>query len=345
MRKELIIILSVFLILLAGFFFLFDTSQQTDKTVVRLAYFPNLLHAQALVGTANGDFQEAFGDNVELKLITFNAGPSAIEALFANEVDIVYIGPNPTINGYVKSNGEALKVISGSSSGGAVFVVRNDSNIQSASDLIGKKIATPQLGNTQDVALRAYIADAGLEIGEGLDKVNVIPTANPDILTLFQKKEIDGAWVPEPWGARLVQEAGGIIFLDERDLWPEGKFVTTNVIVNTKFLEEHPDLVEKFLNAHVEVTQWINENPEESKTIINSQIKAITGKELPKEALDDGFSRCEITYDPLKESLFSSAESAFSLGFLGTEKPDLSNLYDLTLLNKVLKEKNLQEIE
>lgn len=317
----------------------------SERVALRVGYFPNIQHSQAIVGMARGDFQRALGDGVEIQPKIFNAGPSAIEALFAGEVDIVYIGPNPAITGYVQSHGEALKVVSGACSGGAVFVVRSDSGISSPADLAGKRLASPQLGNTQDVALRNYLLQHGLKTTDKGGSMEVIPTANPDILMLFQRGEIQGAWVPEPWGARLIKEGNGTIFVDERDLWPGGKFVTANIIVRRKFLDEHPDLVKKWLRAHVEETQWINANPEEAKGVLNSQIKTLTGKEIRRDELDDAFGRLSVTYDPVKSSLFASADSAYSLGFLGSAKPDLSGIYDLRLLNEVLREKGLAEIE
>jgi NitT/TauT family transport system substrate-binding protein len=319
-------------------------SPSAGSTTVRLGYFPNLTHAAALVAVERGSFQEALGSNVTLDIKTFNAGPSAIEAMFAGELDITYIGPNPAINGYVKSNGEALRIIAGATSAGALFIVRPEANIASAADLDGKKLATPQLGNTQDVALRAYLIEHGLNTVENGGSVTIVPTQNPDILTLFQKGEIDGAWVPEPWGTRLIQEANGTLFLDEKTLWPEGKFVTTHIIVSAKFLNQHPDLVKAFLSAHVSTVQFINENPDQAKTIVNSEIERITGKALPEEVLNQAYSNLEITYDPVTASLFKSAEDAYTLGYLGDKFPDLSAIYALETLNSVLQEKDLPEI-
>jgi len=287
---------------------------------------------------AQGKFAEALGPNVKLRTKTFNAGPSAIEALFAGEIDATYIGPNPAINGYVKSEGEALRIVAGATSGGALFVVRADSGIEKPADLAKKKLATPQLGNTQDVALRAFLLANGLAAKENGGNVSVIPTANPDILTLFQKGDIDGAWVPEPWATRLVQEAGGRVFLDERSLWPEGEFVTTHLIVRTKFLEQHPDVVEALLRAHVEVTDWINQNPDEAKSMVNEGIRDVTGAALPTAVLDGAWKNLRATCDPIASSLRKSAADAFELGFLGDDEPDLSNIYDLTILNRILNE-------
>ncbi len=312
---------------------------------MRVGYFPNITHAQAVIGIADGTFQRALGDKVTIDAKIFNAGPSAIEAMFAGQLDLTYIGPNPAINGYVKSKGEALRIIAGATSGGAVLVVRDDANINTPADFRGKKIASPQLGNTQDVALRAWLMKQGFKLKEQSGDTQVIPVANPDILTLFRKKEIDGAWVPEPWGARLVREANGKIFLDERDLWPGGKFVVANIIVSTKFLKEHPDLVKRFLAAHVELTQRINADPATAKQKLNAEIERLTGAAMPKEILDDAWSRQTVTYDPIRSSLFGSADAAFKLGFLGDTPPNLDNIYDLSLLNTALKEKGLPTVE
>jgi len=318
---------------------------QQKPTVLRVGYFPNITHAQALVGRANGQFEKALGAGVQVEWKAFNAGPSAIEALFANAIDLTYVGPNPTVAGYVRSQGEAVRVIAGAASGGASLVVRKDSGIQNATDFHGKKIATPQLGNTQDVALRAWMRANGLKAREKGGDVQVIPISNPDQLTLFLKGEIDAAWAPEPWAARLVHDGGGRIFLDERDVWPDRQFVITNVIVSPKFLKEHPDVVKGFLRTHVELTEWITKNPAQAKQIMNQQLQKETGKPLAPEVLNDAFSRMQVTYDPIRSSLLKSTQQAFDEGFLGRTKPDLSGLYDLTLLNEVLREKKARPVQ
>ncbi|KAB8143467.1 ABC transporter substrate-binding protein [Chloroflexia bacterium SDU3-3] len=311
---------------------------------VRLGYFPNLTHAPAVVGVARGTFKDALGANATLDVKTFNAGPALIEALFAGEIDLGYIGPNPAINGYVKSKGDALRVVAGAASGGALFIVRPESNIASGKDLDGKKIASPQLGGTQDVALRYYIQENGLQTAEKGGTVEIIPTQNADILTLFKQGAIDGAWVPEPWASRLIQEANGKVLVDERTIWPNGQFVTTHVIASRKFLSEHPDLVKAFLAAHVETVEFIKQNPDETKKIVNSELKRITGAALSDAVLEAAYKNLDITYDPLAQSLFTSADHAFALGFLGAAKPDLSGIYDLGPLNEVLKEKGLAPV-
>ena len=317
--------------------------QHQESSVVRIGYFPNINHAQAVIGLGRGDFQRALGNNIEVKTQVFNAGPSAIEALFAKQVDITYVGPNPAINGYVKSDGQGLRIISGAASGGVVFVVRNDSGIQTPADFAGKKFASPQLGNTQDVALRKYLLENGYKTKENGGNVDVIPASNADILTLFLKKEIDGAWVPEPWGAKLVKEAGGRIFLDERTQWPNGQFVTAHIIVSTDFLKNNPDIVKKVIAANVNETKWINDHPDEALKVYNEELKKLTGKTIPEDEYKAGTSRLTLTYDPIKDSLFESANDAYDIGFL-KQKPDLSGIYDLKLLNEVLKEDGLSPI-
>jgi len=331
----------IFALILTGFLL----SSAVAQTVVRVGAFPNITHPQAMVGKNGGWFEKALGNNVKIDWKSFNAGPSAIEALFAGALDITYIGPNPAITGYVRSNGEALRVVAGATSGGASLVVRNDSGIQKPEDFHGKRVASPQMGNTQDVALRAWLKAHGMKSADKGGDVMVMPMANPDQLTLFQKKELDAAWAPEPWATRLIKEGNGRLFLDERDLWPKGQFVTAHIIVSTKFLHEHPDIVKNFIRAHVELTDWINGHLPEAKKILNAQIQKDTGKALSPALLDEAFGRLQVTYDPLRSSLLNSAHSAFEAGFLGKTMPDLSRLYDLSLLNEVLAEKKLKAIQ
>ncbi len=319
-------------------------TQTSEQKTLRIGYFPNINHAQAVIGLGRGDFQKALGDNVEVKTQIFNAGPAPIEALFANQIDVTYVGPNPAINGYVQSNGEALRIISGAASRGAVFVVRNDSGINSPQDLANKKFSSPQLGNTQDIALRKYLLDNGYKTKENGGNVEVIPAKNADIVSLMIKKDIDGAWVPEPWGAKLIKEANAKVLVDERDLWPDGKFVTAHIIARTDYIEKNPDVIKKLLAAHIDRTIWINDNVEEAIQIFNAELNKLTGQIIPEDEFREGISRIELTYDPIKESLFKSANDAFDIGFLGKTRPDLSEIYDAKILNEVLKERGLQEI-
>lgn len=332
-------------LILLSFFLGLSTALNGQAVVIRVGAFPNITHAQPMVGKANGWFEKEMGPNVKVEWKSFNAGPSAIEALFAGAIDMAYIGPNPAINGYVRSDGRALRVIAGATSGGAALVVRSDSGVARPEDLHGKRIASPQLGNTQDVALRAWLKSKGLKTRDKGGDVEVMPVANPDQLTLFLKKEIDAAWAPEPWASRLVHEANGRIFVDERTLWPNGEFLTTGLIVSTDFLRAHPELVKKWLAAHVELTEWINGHVPQAKQLLNQQIQRETGKALSPQVLDDSFSRMQVTYNPLREALMRAAQSAFDAGFLSRQMPDLSQIYDLTLLNQVLREEGKKPIQ
>src|SRR5579864_587587 len=321
------------------------TGAQQKPLILRVGYFMNITHAQALVGRAGGQFEKAVGPGIQIEWKAFNAGPSAIEALFANAIDLMYVGPNPTVTGYVRSQGEAVRVIAGAASGGASLVVRQSAGIQKAADFHGKKVATPQQGNSQDVALRAWLRANGLKPREKGGDVQVLPISNGDQFTLFLKGQLDAAWAPEPWAARLVHEAGGRIFLDQRDLWPNHEFVITNLILRPKFLKEHPDVVKNFLRAHVELTEWINKNPAQAKQIMNQQLQKETGKPLAPEVLEDAYSRMAVTCDPIRSSMLGSTQQAFDEGFLGRTPPDLSGLYDLTLLNEVLQEKKARPVQ
>lgn len=314
---------------------------QTD--ILRIGYFPNISHVQAVIGLGTGDYQKELG-GVNVQTQIFNSGPSEIEALFGNRIDVAYVGPNPAINGYIKSDGQGLRIIAGAASGGVVFVVRNDSGINSVADLGDKKFASPQLGNTQDVALRSFLNKNGYKTSDNGGNIQVINAANADIVTMMLKKDIDGAWVPEPWGTKIEHEANGKILVDERNLWTGGKFTTALVAVRSDYLQNHPDIIKKLLEAHVNETLWINDNKEKAIAIFNEQLGNLTGKTFPENELKEAFSRMDVTYDPLQDSLYKSADAAYGLGFLGDSKPDLGGIFDLNILNQVLEEKHLPEI-
>ena len=337
-----------------------QTAANSQKTL-RIGYFPNITHSQAVIGLNNGDFQKTLGENVSVETVRFNAGPSAIESLLADRIDVTYIGPNPAINGYLLSNGEDVRVISGASSGGASFVVRNDSGINSVSDLGGKKFASPQLGNTQDVALRKYVVENGFNTVENGGDVTVVALNPGDIISQFRSKSIDGAWVPEPITTILKQQSNGKILVDERDLWPNGKFVTGNIIVRTDYLRDNPDVIKRLLQAHVDETLWINEKLLQSNdtkadeknvstltSAFNQGLKNLTGKTFPDVQLAEALSRIEFTTDPLSDSLLKIADDTDEFGYIkkGVNwDGDLQKLYDFTLLNEVLSEKGLQTIK
>lgn len=316
------------------------SATSTDPVTLRLGYFPNLTHAPALVGIEKGIFAEKLGSNVKLETKSFNAGPAEIEALLSGGIDIGYIGPNPTINGFSQSNGEALRVISGAASGGAALVVKPD--ITAAAQLKGRTLATPQLGNTQDVALRYWLKQNGLTATrEGGGDVHIRPQENADTLTTFQQGQIDGAWVPEPWVARLV-DAGGTVLVDEKSLWPDGKYVLTNIIVSTTFLADHPDVVKKFLAGQVAANDYLHSNVAESQQAVSDQIGRLTGKPLDVKLIQKAWPSLEFTNDPVASSLITGARHAEEVGLL---KPtNLDGLYDLAPLNEVLKANGETEV-
>ncbi|MEV6051404.1 aliphatic sulfonate ABC transporter substrate-binding protein [Streptomyces sp. NPDC052107] len=301
---------------------------------VKIGYFGNLTHATALVGREQGLFQKELGAT-KADYATFNAGPSEIEALNSGSIDIGWIGPSPAINGYTKSNGKSLKIIGGSASGGVKLVV-NPEKISSLKDVKGKKIATPQLGNTQDVAFLNWAAEQGWKVDpqSGKGDVTVVRSDNKVTPDAFKAGSVDGAWVPEPTASKLVAE-GGKVLLDESTLWPDKKFVITNIIVRQAFLKEHPKAVEAVLKASVEANKWINANPGQAKAAANKQLAVDSGKALPANVLDPAWKSIQFTDDPLASTLDTEAAHAVKAGLL--DKPDLKGIYDLTILNKVLK--------
>ncbi|WP_265520715.1 ABC transporter substrate-binding protein [Oerskovia flava] len=316
------------------------SAASSDDDSLRLGYFANVTHAPAVVGVAGGHVAEALGET-ELTTQVFNAGPAAIEALNAGAIDATFIGPNPAINNFVKSNGEAVRIVAGSTSGGAQLVVRP--GIESPADLAGSALATPQLGGTQDVALRAWLTENGLanDIQGGGD-VAVTPTENAQSLALFQSGELDGGWLPEPWASRLVLDAGAEVLVDEKDLWEGGEFLTTHLVVRTDFLEEHPETVEALIRGELAALAWIEENPDEAQTLVNGEIEKIAGKPLSDAVLDRAFSNITFTIDPLAGTLQTLLEDGVTAGT--TTEADLDGIYDLRILNEVLTDEGLATV-
>ncbi|MEV0305651.1 aliphatic sulfonate ABC transporter substrate-binding protein [Streptomyces prasinus] len=317
-------------------------AEKLSADEVKLGHFPNLTHANALVGVEEGLLQKELGAT-RIKSATFNAGPSEIEALNAGSIDIGWIGPSPSINGFTKSRGKNLRIISGSASGGVKLVVNPD-RIKSEDDLKGKRIATPQFGNTQDVAFLNWIAEKGWKVDaqSGKGDVSVVRTDNKVAPDAYKSGSIDGAWVPEPTASRLVAE-GAEVLLDEADLWPDKKFVITNIIVSQKFLEEHPDVVEAVLRGSVKTNEWIEANPDKAKQSANKALEKLSGKALPKEVLDPAWESITFLDDPLASTLDSQARHAVKAGLL--EQPALDGIYDLAPLNKVLKAEGREAVD
>lgn len=335
--------MSAFRFLLLIFISCFFVSPSSAEPL-RVGHFPNLTHAQALVGRSNGIYERKTGQPIDWK--AFNAGPSAMEALLAGQLDIAFVGPNPAINAFMRSKGKSLRIIAGVASGGASLVVDPQAGIRSAQDFKGKKLASPELGNTQDVALRHWLKQQGLTVGRD---VQVVPTKNADILQLMQRHQIAGAWVPEPWVARLQQEGKAAVFLDERALWGGWRFPTAVLVVRSDFLKNNNAAVKKFLDAHIDVTEWISANPQAARKIINEQLARLAGKALPSAVLGEAFSRMLITYDPFSEQLLTSAGRAADLGFLPREtvykRSDLPKIFDLSLLNELLRERRKPQVK
>jgi len=304
-----------------------------EATTVRLGYFPNVTHAPAIVGDAQGFFTDALGEEVDLQVQYFNAGPDVIQTMFSEGLDMSFIGPNPAINGFAQSDGEALRIIAGSTSGGAFLIVRP--GITTPQDLSGATIATPQLGNTQDVALRAWLITQGLSADTaGGGDVSIRPQSNADTLNAFRAGDIDGAWVPEPWATRLILEGGGVVLVDERDLWPDGLYVTTHLIVRTEFLEQNPGIVERFLEGYLAALEFVQQNPEEAQRITNDGIEAITGARLADETIAGAWQNLTFTWDPIASSLVKSKDDAVAAGLL--DPVDLTGIYALDILNRLL---------
>jgi NitT/TauT family transport system substrate-binding protein len=309
------------------------SSGSSGSVTLHLGYFPNITHATALVGVSKGIFAKDLGPKVKLKTAIFSAGPAAVEAIFSGSLDATYVGPNPAINAWQKSHGQAIRIIAGATSGGAALVVK--AAINSAADLKGKKVATPQLGNTQDVALRAWLKRQGLKTDpQGGGDVSVLPQENAQTLETFRAGQIDGAWVPEPWASRLVIEGKGKVLVDEATLWPQGQYLTTELIVRTAFLKDHPDVVEGLLKGHVEATKYVNDHPTEAQQTVNAAITQLTGKGLSAAVISSAWKNLQFTNDPLVSTLRKEAADAEAVGLL--QKVDLTGIVDVKKLNKVL---------
>ncbi|MBL0002592.1 MAG: ABC transporter substrate-binding protein [Actinomycetales bacterium] len=303
-----------------------------SASTLRLGYFANLTHATAVLGVKDGHFAKALGTTT-LQTQVFNAGPAAVEALLAGAIDAAYLGPSPAINAFSKSQGTAIRIVAGGTSGGASFVVRPG---LTESTLADKVFASPQLGGTQDVALRSWLSAHGYTTTvTGGGNVLVAPQSNAQTLSLFKAGAVDGAWLPEPWASRLRLEAGATTLVDEATLWPQGRFVTTNLVVSTTYLQAHPEQVKALLQGAVAADAAIAADPEGSRDSVGSAITALTGAKLSTQVLHEAWSRLTITPDPIASSLQASATAAAAVG-ITKSPPDLSGIYDLTLLNQVL---------
>jgi len=286
-----------------------------QQTTLRVGYFPNVTHAQALVASqlsrqGKGWFESRLGGDIKLQWFPYNAGPSAMEALAADSIDLTYVGPSPALNLYVKSQGDEVRIIAGSATGGAALVIQADGGITKPEDFRGKSIATPQLGNTQDVACRAWLKKQGFRITQLGGDVKVLPTANPDQLALFANKKLDGVWTVEPWVSRLELEAGGKVFLEQKDSF------ATVLVSSAKLLSEKAALVKKFAAAHAELTEWINSHPDEAKKLVNAEIKEVTKRAMSPDLLDHAWPRLHFNSEIKREVFDAAVAESQSVGFL-----------------------------
>ncbi len=304
------------------------TQSYTDSDEkVRIAFFPSIVHAVPIVGMENKIFHQSLPDETQIEVKIFDSGPQVIESLFSNSIDIAYVGPGPVINGYLKSGGNALKILAGAADGGASLIAQKDSGLEHIENFDGKRIAAPQISNTQDVSLRHYLSSYGLTPVEKGGTVYVLNISNPDIYTLFAKGDIDGAWVPEPWATILVQDLGGVRIFNESQFWPDEQFSSVLLIGRTAFVEKNPEIIHNWIQSNQETVEWINANPEKTKQVYSEFLKNYMGKTLPDEIIDESFSNLIITSDPLRKSVFTFAERADSLGYLGRSGYDISEIF------------------
>lgn len=315
---------------------------QGSASALRIGYMPNLTHAPAIVGVEGGHFEAALPAGVRLSTMTFNAGPNVVEALNAGSIDAAFVGANPTINGFVRSQGRALRVVAGTASGGVALVVRE--GVTSPEDLRGGRLATPQLGNTQDVAARHWLGEQGLETTRtGGGDVQILPQSNATALQSFRTGDVDGAWVTEPWASRFVLEAGAHVLVDESELWPDGRFVVTNLVVRTGYLEAHPQNVAALVEGLLDSLAQIEADPAGSRRTVDESIAALTRTTFPDEVLERAWQNIELTHDPLVATMRTTAGHAYELGLL--DSTDLDGLWDLDLLDEALAARGLEPVE
>ena len=304
-----------------------DLNKNSSESSIRVAFFPNIGHAIPIVGLERGTFEENLGNSTSIEPKLFDSGPQVIESLFANSIDLGYVGPGPAINGFLKSENHDIVILSGAASGGASFVVHPNSQINSVADFAGKKIAAPQIGNTQDVSLRNYLSENGLKPFEKGGSVVVFNIPNPDIYTLFTKGDIDAAWVPEPWATILVQELDGKRLFFEEELWPEERFASVLLIGRQEYVETNPEVVSQWLESHEQTANWINGNQKETRVVFNEFMQKTLGQTLSDSIIDESLVNLEITTNPVTDSIYTFAQRADSLGYLGRGEYSLDGIF------------------
>ena len=315
--KLSVIALSILLVLMS--------EPVSAETKIRVGHFPNITHAQGVIAHAltrqgKGWFEQRLGPDTKIEWFVYNAGPSAMEAIFAKSIDLTYVGPGPALNAYTKANGAEIRLIAGAANGGAGLIVQPDGNLKAPADFRGKKIATPQLGNTQDISCRAWLSEGGLKITQLGGDASVIPTANPDQLGLFKAKKIDGVWTVEPWLSRLEQEASGKVLIEEKEA------ATTVLISSVKFFQQR-ELLKKFVQAHAELTDWIVKNPDEAQRLIKAELLEETKSDMTPELIAAAWKRIVFTGETPRASVETFVQNSVKAGFIKTA-PDLSKLFE-----------------
>src|SRR5881398_1314204 len=304
----------------------FASSSVSAETKIRVGHFPNITHAQGVIAHAlsrqgKGWFEQRLGPGTKIEWFVYNAGPGAMEAIFANSIDLTYVGPGPALNAYTKANGEEIRLIAGAANGGPGLVVQPDENLKAAADFRGKKIATPQLGNTQDISCRAWLTEGGLKITQLGGDAQVIPTQNPDQLGLFKEKRVDAVWTVEPWLSRLEQEASGKVIVEEKDA------ATTVLVSSVKFLKEKRELAKKFAQAHAELTDWIVKNPEEAQRLIKAELLEETKSDMTPQVITSAWKRIVFTSETPRAVVEKFMQNSVRAGFIKSA-PDLSKLFE-----------------
>ncbi len=317
-----------------------EIGNESSEITLRVAFFPNIGHAIPIVGMEKGTFEENLGNTTSLVPKLFDSGPQVIESMFAKSIDLGYVGPGPAINGFLKSENHDIVILSGAASGGASFIVHPNSQINSVADFDGKKIAAPQIGNTQDVSLRNYLSENELKPYEKGGSVVVLNIPNPDIYTLFTKGEIDAAWVPEPWATILVQDLDGKRLFYEEELWPEEKFASVLLIGRQEYVETNPEVVSKWLESHEKTANWINNNQKETRVVFNEFMHSTMGQTLADSVIDEALVNLEITTNPVEDSIYTFAQRADSLGYLGRGEYSLDGIFFDPPSNEPLEENN-----
>ena len=304
----------------------FASSSVSAETKIRVGHFPNITHAQGVIAHAlsrqgKGWFEQRLGPDTKIEWFVYNAGPSAMEAIFAKSIDLTYVGSGPALNAYTKSNGQEIRLIAGAANGGSGLVVQPEQNLKAAADFRGKKIATPQLGNTQDISCRAWLSEGGLKITQLGGDAQVLPTQNPDQLGLFRGKKVDAVWTVEPWLSRLEQEASGKVIVEEKEV------ATTILVSSVKFLNEQRDLAKKFAQAHAELTDWIIKNPEEAQRLIKAELLEETKSDMTPQVIASAWKRIAFTSETPRAAVEKFMQNSVRAGFIKTA-PDLSKLFE-----------------